>query len=225
MNNAEILKNGLWHNNPALMQLLGLCPLLAVSNTFVSGFTLGMATILVLVCSNSLIALLRKHIDYNLRIPFFMLIIASLVTCIIFFIKSLSFELYNTLGVYLALITTNCVILGRIEAFAYKNTVPKAILDGLANGLGFTIVLIILGCIREALGQGTLFANSSIIFGPLADSFVIHLNTTNNNFILALLPPGAFFILGLLIALKNYFTAKTIQHEQATKISDIRKIS
>lgn len=226
--NSNIIKNGLWKNNPAIIQLLGLCPLLAVSNTAISAITLGLATIIVLTFSNTLIALLKSKIDYNLRIPYFMLIIACNVTCIILLLKAISFELYQSLGVYLALITTNCVILGRVEAFAYKNSITKACLDGIANGLGFSLVLFILGSIREIIGQGTLFSNANMLFGTFGDQLVLHIHSINSNFILALLPPGAFFILGILIALKNYLeliNKKNNPYEQRTKISDIPKIS
>lgn len=228
--NQEIIKNGLWSNNPAIIQLLGLCPLLAVSNTAISALTLGLATILVLVFSNTLVAALKNQISYNLRIPYFMLIIACNVTCIILFLKAISYELYQSLGVYLALITTNCVILGRVEAFAYKNNIGKASLDGLSNGLGFSFVLLILGSVREILGQGTLFANADLLFGKFGENLVIHFHNVNYNFILALLPPGAFFILGMMIALKNYLKLKTQkskinnQYEQRAKISDIPTI-
>jgi electron transport complex protein RnfE len=230
MKTNEIIKNGLWYNNPAIMQLLGLCPLLAVSNTLISAIALGLATILVLTLSNTIISLIKNYIDYNLRIPFFMLVIASIVTCLILIMQSYSYSLYQSLGVYLALITTNCVILGRIEAFAYKNNVLKSALDGLSNGLGFSLVLIILGSIREILGQGTLFANANLLFGEYGNNLILHFNNTNNNFIIALLPPGAFFILGLLIATKNYIniindrTSSEI-NEQRTNISNIPKIS
>ncbi len=224
--NTKIIKNGLWNNNPAIVQLLGLCPLLAVSNTAISSITLGIATIIVLTFSNGLIALLKSRIDYNLRIPYFMLIVACNVTCIILLLKAISFELYQSLGVYLALITTNCVILGRIEAFAYKNSIPKACLDGAANGLGFSLALFLLGSLREIIGQGTLFANANLLFGDLGEHLVVHIHSANSNFILALLPPGAFFILGILIALKNFLSLrkKNNPYEQRTKISDIQKI-
>lgn len=227
--NKQILYQGLWSNNPALMQLLGLCPLLAVSNTAISALTLGIATIIVLVASNIIISSIKSYISFNLRIPYFMVIIASMVTLIVFLLQAYSYDLYKSLGVYLALITTNCVILGRIEAFAYKNSVLKSALDGLANGLGFTVVLLLLGSLREIIGQGTLFANSQLLFGAAANNFVIHFGTANN-FILALLPPGAFFIMGLLIASKNILTSKVTKknivtyHEQSTKITDIPKI-
>lgn len=226
--NYEIIKNGLWYNNPGIVQLLGLCPLLAVSNNIISSIALGIATIFVLTSSNILVSLIKNHIDYNLRIPYFMLTIASLVTLVIFTLKAISYELYQSLGVYLALITTNCVILGRVEAFAYKNNSFKAGLDGLFNGLGFGLVLIILGGLREIIGQGTLFSNANLLFGDFGNSLTINLNT-QSELLIALLPPGAFIILGLLIALKNYLqissTNKYKSNEQRTAASDIPTIS
>ena len=231
----ELIKEGLWSNNPALVQLLGLCPLLAVSNTAISALTLGLATTLVLIISNVLIALFRNHIDYNFRIPYFMLIIASIVTCIILILQAKSYELYQSLGVYLALITTNCVILGRIEAFAYKNTVFKSFIDGLANGIGFSVILLILGSFRELIGQGTIFSNAHLLFGDIGHDFQLNFHSFfDGKFILALLPPGAFFSLGLLIAFKNSFTniQSTCNHnnttnnnEQKTNISNIPTLS
>lgn len=228
LSNKEIIKNGLWTNNPAIVQLLGLCPLLAVSNSAVSALTLGLATIIVLVFSNVIISLAKNYINYNLRIPYFMLIIASIVTIIVLFMQAYSYSLYKSLGVYLALITTNCVILGRVEAFAYKNNVSKAFLDGLFNGLGFSIILLILGSIREIIGAGTLFANADLLFGEYGKNLLININY-NNNLLLAILPPGAFFIMGILIAVKNYISDKNKPkihyNEQSTKISDIPTLS
>lgn len=225
--NITLIKNGLWHNNPALVQLLGLCPLLAVSNNVVSALVLGFATIIVLTLSNSLIAFLKDYLDTNIRIPYYMLIIASLVTILVLLLKSISFELYQSLGVYLALITTNCVILGRVEAFASKNNVKKSALDGFCNGLGFSLVLLILGSFREIIGQGTLLSNAHLLFGSFGHNLTLHIS--NNNFLIGILPPGAFLTLGLLIALKNYLTLtnknKFHYHEQSTAISDIPKIS
>ncbi len=232
LTNSEILKNGIWTNNPALMQLLGLCPLLAVSNNTINAVTLGIATTIVLVISNTIIAALKNYIDTQLRIPYFMFVIASMVTLLLIIMQAASYELYKNLGVYLALITTNCVILARVEAFAYKTNIKQAFFDGLANGLGFFIVLFLLGSLREIIGQGTLFANFNLLFGSTANNWIINLPISNNyHFILALLPPGAFITLGLLIALKNYFTTsnapqspRPIAYELPATLSSIRKI-
>ena len=235
MNNlkdSEVFKNGLWTNNPAIIQLLGLCPLLAVSNNTINAVTLGLATIIVLVLCNTIVSALRNFIDDKLRIPYFMFIIAAIVTLILIVMQASSYELYKTLGVYLALITTNCVILARVEAFAYKTNIKQACLDGLANGLGFFVILFILGSIREIIGQGTLFANFNLLFGPVADSWMMKISAGHHNFILALLPPGAFIVLGLLIALKNYFSpssstpsSRPIAYELPATLSSIPTIS
>lgn len=221
----NIIKNGLWYNNPAILQLLGLCPLLAVSNNLVNALTLGIATTIVMLLSSSVISLLRNYIDNSLRIPYFMLIIASIVTLVILYIKAFSYNLYNTLGVYLALITTNCVILGRIEAFAYKNNFTKSIIDSLANGLGFSIVLVLLGAIREIIGNGTLCYNCQQLLGSHANNWVINFDfILSDKIIIAIMAPGAFLSMGFIIALKNYlssFKNKTKIYEQTKKISDI----
>jgi len=216
LSNTQIITNGLWYNNPAIVQLLGLCPLLAVSNTTINAFTLGISTIIVLVFCNTIIAALKHYIDHKLRIAYFMLIISSIVSFILIIMQSYTYELYKTLGVYLALITTNCIILARIEAFAYKTSITKAFIDGLFTGIGFFIVLIILGSIREIIGQATLFANFNQLFGSIANNWTISLKSFNINysFIIAILPPGAFITLGLLIALKNYLSNNSNQSNQ-----------
>jgi electron transport complex protein RnfE len=212
------LKNSVWDNNPAIVQLLGLCPLLAVSNNLINALTLGLATLIVLTLGSFIISILKKYINKNLRIPYFMLIIASIVTLLILYLKAFSFEIYKILGVYLALITTNCVILGRVEAYAYRNTVLKSTFDGFCSGLGFTIILIILGSIRELLGQGSLCYNCHLLFGQLLPTITI---TKQYNFMLMLLPPGAFLCMGFLIALKNYLST----YEQTATSQHIRNIS
>lgn len=192
MNSLDIIKSGLWHNNPATQQLLGLCPLLAVSNTFENALFLGLATLFVLICTNSVISACRSFISHEFRIPLFMLLIASFVTCIQYGVQAYAFSMQQSLGIFLALITTNCVILGRAEAFAYKQPIPRALLDGISQGLGFLIVLMLLGAIREIIGQGTLWNY------PILPNY--------SGFLLILLPPGAFIILGFLLALKNLST-------------------
>lgn len=172
----KIWQDGLWRNNPGTVQLLGLCPLLAVSNTFANALALGLATLFVLVCSNGLVSSIARFIPHHLRMPMFVLIIASFVTLTQLFLSAYYFELYESLGIFLALITTNCIIMGRAESFASKNTVPLAMLDGLTHGLGFLGVLCLIGALREIIGQA---------------------------FLLALLPPGAFMMLGALIALSK----------------------
>jgi electron transport complex protein RnfE len=202
-NYKQILKNGLWENNQAFVALLGLCPLLAVSNTVINGLGLGLATTLTLILSNSIVSLIRRQVGNEIRLPVFVLIIASIVTAIELVMNAFFYELYLILGIFIPLIVTNCSIIGRAEAFASKNPLVASSIDGLAMGLGFTAALIILGAVREVLGSGTLFANAHLMFGDAAKDMVIYVIRDYEGFLLAILPPGAFIGLGLLIALKN----------------------
>ncbi len=200
---TTIIKDGFWSNNPGLVQLLGLCPLLAVTGTFINGLGLGLATTMTLVVSNVLVSLLRNLVRPEVRIPVFVLIIASAVTAIELIMNAWFHTLYLTLGIFIPLIVTNCAIIGRAEAFASKQSVTPALLDGLAMGLGFTLVLVTLGGMREILGYGTLFANAELLLGEAAAALEVTLIGDYGGFLLAILPPGAFIGLGLLIALKN----------------------
>ena len=196
-------KSGLWTNNVALVQLLGLCPLLAVTGTIINGLGLGIATLITLVLSNSIVSLIRPWLKSEIRIPIFVLIIASIVTTIELAMNAWFHELYLVLGIFIPLIVTNCSIIARAEAFASKNNLVDSALDGFMMGLGFTLVLIVLGGMRELIGFGTLFANAQLMFGDLGHSMTITLSEDYPGFLLAVLPPGAFIGLGLLIALKN----------------------
>jgi len=199
----EITLDGLWKNNPALVQLLGLCPLLAVTGTVVNAIGLGLATILVLVGSNIAVSLIRNHVSDAVRLPAFVMIIASFVTVTELVMQALTYELYQILGIFIPLIVTNCAILGRADAFASKNGVIPSAVDGLTMGLGFTVVLILLGVIREIIGQGTLFTNMELIFGDMAANWQIVIFNDYPDFLFAILPPGAFVAMGLIIAVKN----------------------
>lgn len=196
-------KSGLWTNNVALVQLLGLCPLLAVTGTIINGLGLGIATLITLVLSNSIVSLIRPWLKSEIRIPIFVLIIASIVTTIELVMNAWFHELYLVLGIFIPLIVTNCSIIARAEAFASKNNLVDSALDGFMMGLGFTLVLIVLGGMRELIGFGTLFANAQLMFGDIGHSMTITLSEDYPGFLLAVLPPGAFIGLGLLIALKN----------------------
>ncbi|MBL4851959.1 MAG: electron transport complex subunit E [Gammaproteobacteria bacterium] len=204
----KIINDGLWTNNPALVQVLGLCPLLAVSSTVINALGMGLATILTLVASNLTVSLIRNQIRPEIRIPIFVLIIAAVVTTIELSMNAFFHELYLILGIFIPLIVTNCVIIARAEAFASKNTPAASILDGLMMGLGFTAVLLVLGGLREAIGQGTLFANAHLMFGEIGHSMTITLIEDYRGFLLAVLPPGAFMLLGFMIAIKNVIDAK-----------------
>lgn len=213
---TPIIKEGLWKNNPALVQLLGLCPLLAVSNTVVNGLGLGLATMLTLVASNGIISACRHAIPDEARLPVFVLIIASIVTAIELSMSAWFYELYLILGIFIPLIVTNCAITGRAEAYASRNPVLPAMVDGLMMGLGFALVLIVLGAFREVLGQGTLFSQAHLMFGEAARDMTLVIIDDYRGFLMAILPPGAFIGLGLIVALKNVIDAKqTAQHNTA----------
>ncbi len=199
----QIVRDGLWNNNTGVVQLLGLCPLLAVSGTVVNGLGLGLATTVVLLGSNVAVSAIRKLVRSEVRIPVFVMIIASLVTTVEMAMNAYLHELYNVLGIFIPLIVTNCCIIGRAEAFASKTSVPRAAADGLAMGLGFTAVLVLLGAMRELVGQGTLLSQAHLLFGETARDWTLELVPDYPGFLLAVLPPGAFIGLGLLIALKN----------------------
>ncbi len=207
----EIAQNGLWTNNVALVQLLGLCPLLAVTSTLVNGIGLGIATLITLVLSNTLVSLIRGFIRNEVRLPVFVLIIASIVTVIELMMKAFFYDLYLVLGIFIPLIVTNCAIIGRAEGFASKNPVGVSALDGLMMGLGFLIVLSLLGALREIIGFGTLFSHAQLMFGEAAKTLTIVFNPDYRGFLLAVLPPGAFFGLALLIAGKNLVESRRKQ--------------
>lgn len=202
-NYNEITNNGLWNNNVALVQLLGLCPLLAVTGTVINGLGLGLATLLTLVASNISVSMIRHWVRPEVRVPVFVLIIASIVTTIQLSMNAWFYDLYKVLGIFIPLIVTNCSILARAEAFASKNKVLPSAIDGLMMGLGFTAVLVTLGAMREAIGRGTLFADAHLMFGSMAENWTIVLFEDYSGLLLAILPPGAFIGLGLIIAMKN----------------------
>lgn len=212
----EIIKDGLWSNNPALVQVLGLCPLLAVTGTVVNGIGLGLATLLVLVGSNLSVSLIRNFVSDSVRLPAFVMIIASFVTCAELLMQAYTYELYEILGIFIPLIVTNCAILGRADAFASRNPVLLSVLDGFMMGAGFLAVLIVLGGMRELIGQGTLFSNMDLIFGASASTWKIQVFDDYANVLFMILPPGAFVGLGFLIALKNSIDGQ-IRKRQAAR--------
>lgn len=199
-----IMLDGVWKKNPVLVQILGLCPSLAVTGSVVNALGLSLATMATLILSNVIISLIRKTVTPEIRIPVFILVIASLVTVIELLVKAYFYDLFLALGIFLPLIVTNCIILGRAEAFASKNTIVDSVMDAIGNGLGFLLILVCLGAIRELIGTGGLFAGMEQLFGPAAKG--MHISFVDNfNFLLALLPPGAFIALGFLLAAKNKF--------------------
>ena len=205
---GEIVRNGLWSNNQALVALLGLCPLLAVTSSVVNGLGLGLATTLVLTSSNVTVSAIRHLVRPEVRLPVFVIVIASFVTAVELAMNAFFYDLYKVLGIFIPLIVTNCAIIGRAEAFASKNRLPHALADGFAMGLGFTAVLVVLGGMRELVGQGTLLAQAHLMFGDAARSLTLTVIDDYRGFLLAILPPGAFIGMGLLIALKNVIDAR-----------------
>lgn len=219
----EISKNGLWKNNPALVQLLGLCPLLAVTGSVVNALGLGLATTLVLTGSNISVSLIRNTVSDAVRLPAFVMIIASFTTCTELLMKAFTYELYQILGIFIPLIVTNCAILGRADAFASKNKLLPSALDGFMMGVGFGSVLLTVGAIRELLGSGTLFANMNLLFGPAAETWKLTLIDDYSGLLVAILPPGAFIVTGFLIALKNTVDTKLEEREKARRSEPVVK--
>ena len=211
----KITRNGLWNNNQALVALLGLCPLLAVTNNVTNAISLGIATTFVLVASNLSVSLFRNHIRKEVRIPIFVLLIASFVTVVDLIMQSFFYDMYLILGIFVPLIVTNCAILARAEAFASKNTWDKSVIDGLMMGVGFSIVLVLLGAMREILGSGTLFDQADLIFGDLGSSLKVTFFDQYQGTLIALLPPGAFIGLGLIVALKNLIDSRQMAPQTA----------
>lgn len=204
----DILHNGVWKQNTGVVQLLGLCPLLAVSSTVVNGVSLGLATAVVMALSGAAIAPIRNYVPNEIRIPVFILIIAVLVTVVQYLMNAYMYGLYVVLGIFIPLIVTNCIVLARVEAFASKNTLLPSALDGFAMGLGLTAVLAVLGGIRELLGKGTLLSGIDLALGDMAKDWVLHVLPNYKGFLLAILPPGAFIGLGCLIAGKNWLNLR-----------------
>lgn len=200
---AELTWQGLWKNNPGLVQLLGLCPLLAVTSTLTNALGMGVATIAVMIGSNATISLVRSRIPREIRIPIFVMIIAGFVTCVQLLFNAYAHGLYKSLGIFLPLIVTNCIIIGRAEAYASKNEFLPSVYDGFIMGLGFSLVLALLGTIRELLGQGTLFDGAQLLLGDWARSLRVELVHIDQSFLFIMLPPGAFVVMGFIIALKN----------------------
>jgi len=204
----DVVVQGLWKNNSALVQLLGLCPLLAVTSTATNALGLGLATTLVLTLTNTAISALRRWMPAEVRIPIYVMIIASVVSAVQMLINAYAFGLYQSLGIFIPLIVTNCIVIGRAEAFAARNSVAISALDGFAIGLGATSAMFVLGSMREILGNGTLFDGADALLGSWARSLRIEIFHTDTPFLLAMLPPGAFIGLGLMLALKYVIDEK-----------------
>lgn len=204
----EQIKDGLWKQNAGLVQLLGLCPTLAVTVNITNGVALGVATIFVMILSNISISPIRNYVPESARVPIFILVIAGLVTIVDLSINALSKPLYDALGIFIPLIVTNCIVLARVEAFASKNSTLPSFYDGFFMGLGLTFVLIILGAVREIVGNGTLFQNVHFLIGDKYEFLTIQLFDSSDGFLLAALPPGAFIALSALILFLNLVNQK-----------------
>lgn len=216
---ANKLRTGIWHDNPGLVQLLGLCPLLAVTTTFVNGFGLGLATLLVLTFSNVLVSATRRFIRAEIRVPMYVLIIASLVTCIEMIVFAWFPSLGRSLGIFIPLIVTNCTIVARAEIFASRNNVSASLIDGISMGFGFALLLVAIGTVREMIGQGSVLSRLDMIFGGEVSP---GLEFVDGGFLLAILPPGAFFTLALFVAAKNALDKRRQQTNRALSSNSLR---
>lgn len=214
-----LFRDGLWNNNIVFAQMLGLCPLLAVTSTATNGLGMGLATLAVLIGSNLLIALIRKVINPAVRIPVYIVIIATLVSLIDLLIHAFVYELYKVLGLFIALIVVNCAVLGRAEAFASKNTPLDSVLDALAMGLGFTWALIVIGGVREIIGSGTLFANADLLLGSAFAFLEVTVIPDYKGFLIMVLPPGGFLAMGFLLVLKRWIDQRLAQREKSRNTS------
>ena len=206
---VQTLKDGLWLQNVVFAQMLALCPAMAVTTSGTNGLGMGLATTVVLVTSNVLVATIRSLVSPQVRIPVFVVLIATLVTLVDLGLNAWLHDLYKVLGLFIALIVVNCAILGRAEAFASKNSVAASAADGLAMGLGFSGALTLIGLIREFLGNGTVFAQASLLLGPTFRAIELTVIPGYDGFLLMVLPPGGFLVLGLLLAGKRACELRT----------------
>jgi len=199
----RITRDGIWDNNVVFSQMLALCPLLAVTGTATNGLGMGLASLVVMILSGLIISMLREVITQEVRIPVFVLIIATVVTLVDMSMNAWLHDLHKVLGLFVPLIVTNCAILGRAESFAFRNPVLPSVVDGIMMGLGFTLALVLLGAMREILGSGTLFANAPLLLGSSFSFLELTLIPEYKGFLLMILPPGGFLALGFLLAAKR----------------------
>jgi len=219
----SIMRDGIWDNNVVMVQMLALCPLLAVTSTATNGLGMGMATLAVMISSNIIISLLRNVISQEVRIPVFILLIATIVTLVDLYMNAYMHDLHKVLGLFIPLIVTNCCILARAESFASKQPLMPAAFDGLMMGLGFTMVLVVLGGMREIIGSGTLFANAALLLGDSFSFLDMHLLEGYRGFLLMVLPSGGFLALGFLLAGKNWIDFR--QKDRAAEAALAAKIA
>jgi electron transport complex protein RnfE len=198
-----IVRDGLWENNGVFSMLLGLCPAMAMTTSATNGLGMGLATAAVMAASSMLVGLFRNRITQEVRIPVFILVIASMVTLVDLFMNAWMHELYKVLGMFIPLIVSNCLPLARLESFAGKNATLPSLMDGLFMGLGFTIALTVIGAVREIIGVGTLFADASLLFGPAFKFMEMHVLPADTGILMMILPPGGFLTLGFLVVGKR----------------------
>ncbi len=215
----HLLARGLWKNNSALVQLLGMCPLLAVTSTATNALGLGLATTLVLTCTNAAISAMRRWVPSEIRIPIYVMIIAAVVSSVEMLINAYAYGLYQSLGIFIPLIVTNCLVIGRAEAYAAQNPVALSALDGFAMGMGATCTMFVLGSLRELLGNGTLFDGADLLLGNWAEALRIEVIHVDTPFLLAMLPPGAFIGLALLLAAK-YLIDERMKRRRAASLAN-----
>jgi electron transport complex protein RnfE len=214
-NYSRIVKDGMWDNNVVFAQMLALCPALAVTGTATNGLGMGLATTTVLIASNVLISSLRRLVSPEVRIPVYIVFIATLVTLVDMGLNAWVHELYKVLGLFIALIVVNCAILGRAESFASKNAVLPSAVDGLMMGLGFTAALVVLGSVREILGSGTLFAQAHLLLGEAFAFLELRIIPEYRGFLLMILPPGGFLAVGFLLAGKRVLDKRRAERVEA----------
>ena len=200
---SRIMKDGLWDNNGVLMMLLGMCPTMAMTTSATNGFGMGLATAVVMALSNLLVAVFRNHITQEVRIPVYILIVASMVTLVDLTMNAWMHELYKVLGLFIPLIVSNCLPLARLEAFAAKEPVLPSLMDGIFMGLGFTLALTVIGAVREISGAGTLFADASLLLGPAFKVIELQILPADTGILMMVLPPGGFLAAGLMVVVKR----------------------
>ncbi len=216
---AHITREGLWNNNVVFAQMLALCPTLAVTSSATNGLGMGLATTAVLLLSNVIVSSVRHLVSPEVRIPVYIVLIATLVTLVDMSLNAWAHELYKVLGLFIALIVVNCAILGRAEAFASKNNMLDSALDGLMMGLGFTASLVVIGGVREVLGSGTLFANAHLLLGPAFAFLEITIVPDYKGFLLMILPPGGFLVVGLLLAAKRVLDQRRAERAEIAAVT------
>jgi electron transport complex protein RnfE len=219
MSYARIAKDGLWDNNVVFAQMLALCPTLAVTGSATNGLGMGLATTAVLVASNTLISAVRHLVSDEVRIPVYIVLVATLVTLVDMGLNAWAHDLYKVLGLFIALIVVNCAILGRAESFASKSPVLESAADGLMMGLGFTASLVAIGGVREIIGSGTLFANAHLLLGQSSAFLELTLIPEYRGYLLMILPPGGFLVVGFLLAGKRMLDRSLAARRAAASLS------